>query len=96
MSNCFTFCTTYFRRIQEEREERHKYKGALRGALSESVKSDDSSNSKDENVDPIDYGDPSTTNLYLGNLNPKVRFSINFIINCQFLMKLINIFSYTL
>ncbi|XP_077293313.1 U2 snRNP-associated SURP motif-containing protein [Arctopsyche grandis] len=64
------------RQIQEEREERHKYKGALRGTISESAKSDDSASSnKDENVDPIDYGDPSTTNLYLGNLNPKVTTS---------------------
>ncbi|XP_058810364.1 U2 snRNP-associated SURP motif-containing protein isoform X1 [Phymastichus coffea] len=62
--------------IQEEREERHKYKGG----------SKTSSLSQDDSIIPslkltegpfitdgsFDNGDPNTTNLYLGNLNPKI------------------------
>ncbi|XP_011505510.1 PREDICTED: U2 snRNP-associated SURP motif-containing protein [Ceratosolen solmsi marchali] len=58
--------------IQEEREERHKYKGA--------VKSISTSQSEDPMIAALksvedgsfDNGDPNTTNLYLGNLNPKI------------------------
>ncbi|XP_065345980.1 U2 snRNP-associated SURP motif-containing protein [Cloeon dipterum] len=53
--------------IQEEREERHKYKQVISGHPSKY--SDESSASlamaKGET-------DPNTTNLYLGNLNPKI------------------------
>lgn len=62
----------FYYRIQEEREERHKYKGALRGTTVLESISKVESVIKDEMVDPIDYSDPNTTNLYLGNLNPKV------------------------
>ncbi|GAB0097515.1 U2 snRNP-associated SURP motif-containing protein [Sergentomyia squamirostris] len=57
------------RQIQEEREERHKYKNVARSMLSHSdvdgppVKND---------VGSFDNGDPNTTNLYLGNLSPKI------------------------
>lgn len=57
----------YFDRIQEEREERHKYKGSVRTPMESELdlflKSD---------IGSFDNGDPTTTNLYLGNLNPKV------------------------
>jgi len=58
-------------RIQEEREERHKYKGVVKSVY--------------EVEDPVakagsfDNGDPTTTNLYLGNLNPKVKYTARFI-----------------
>ncbi|XP_022915501.1 U2 snRNP-associated SURP motif-containing protein isoform X2 [Onthophagus taurus] len=55
------------RQIQEEREERHKYKGSIRTPIESELdlflKSD---------VGSFDNGDPTTTNLYLGNLNPKI------------------------
>lgn len=64
------------RQMQEEREERHKYKHAARSMLQTSV------HSVLEHPEPIyreqdtpgsfDTGDPNTTNLYLGNLNPKI------------------------
>lgn len=56
-------------RIQEEREERHKYKGTLKSVLD----SDLDLLSKPGDIGSFDNGDPTTTNLYLGNLNPKVR-----------------------
>lgn len=66
------------RQMQEEREERHKYKHVARTMLQTSV------HSVLEHPEPIyrevasdtpgsfDNGDPNTTNLYLGNLNPKI------------------------
>jgi len=35
----------------------------------------------DETKGSFDSGDPNTTNLYLGNLNPKVMYRIYLIIN---------------
>lgn len=57
--------------IQEEREERHKYKGVIKSALEEPdlskvIMLDDGK------LGSFDNGDPNTTNLYLGNLNPKI------------------------
>lgn len=64
--------------MQEEREERHKYKHVARSMIQTSV------HSVLEHPEPIyrdvssdtpgsfDNGDPNTTNLYLGNLNPKI------------------------
>ncbi|XP_065220157.1 U2 snRNP-associated SURP motif-containing protein isoform X2 [Planococcus citri] len=52
--------------IQEEREERHKYKGAMKSTFEEPELS------KDGKLGSFDNGDPNTTNLYLGNLNPKI------------------------
>lgn len=57
-------------RIQEEREERHKYKGALRNP----IESELDLFLKSGELGSFDNGDPTTTNLYLGNLNPKARF----------------------
>jgi len=73
-------------RIQEEREERHKYKhmasshsapaqqpaasAAPVPSSSVSTTSQNSSSSKESGS--FDTGDPNTTNLYLGNLNPKI------------------------
>jgi len=76
-------------RIQEEREERHKYKhlavshappaqqpaaaaaaAAPVPSSSASTTSQGSNSSKD--AGSFDTGDPNTTNLYLGNLNPKI------------------------
>ncbi|XP_036331068.1 U2 snRNP-associated SURP motif-containing protein [Rhagoletis pomonella] len=57
------------RQIQEEREERHKYKHLAGQVVAQQV------------VEPVpeirecgsfDTGDPNTTNLYLGNLSPKI------------------------
>ncbi|XP_058810366.1 U2 snRNP-associated SURP motif-containing protein isoform X3 [Phymastichus coffea] len=57
--------------IQEEREERHKYKG---GSKTSSLSQDDSiiPSLKLTEDGSFDNGDPNTTNLYLGNLNPKI------------------------
>jgi U2-associated protein SR140 len=56
------------RQIQEEREERHKYKGILRTPMESEL--DMFLRSGD--LGSFDNGDPTTTNLYLGNLNPKI------------------------
>ncbi|XP_047985315.1 U2 snRNP-associated SURP motif-containing protein isoform X2 [Leguminivora glycinivorella] len=59
------------RMIQEERSERHKYKNVLRerGAP---VGAEPASLELLPDVGSYDTGDPNTTNLYLGNLNPKI------------------------
>lgn len=67
--NSLKFC-----RIQEEREERHKYKGTLK-----SLDSDLDILVKSGDTGSFDNGDPTTTNLYLGNLNPKVSYFISFL-----------------
>ncbi|XP_034478754.1 U2 snRNP-associated SURP motif-containing protein [Drosophila innubila] len=71
------------RQIQEEREERHKYKHMAVANPPPSQQqpqqqqqqapssSQQSSNSRDAGGS-FDTGDPNTTNLYLGNLNPKI------------------------
>ncbi|KAH8372761.1 hypothetical protein KR009_004523 [Drosophila setifemur] len=75
------------RQIQEEREERHKYKHMAVShthvqpsqqqqqpappSSSASTTSSQSSSSARESGS-FDTGDPNTTNLYLGNLNPKI------------------------
>ncbi|XP_065165583.1 U2 snRNP-associated SURP motif-containing protein-like isoform X2 [Atheta coriaria] len=56
------------KQIQEEREERHKYKGMSRNA----VENDMDLFLKGNDIGSFDNGDPTTTNLYLGNLNPKI------------------------
>ncbi|XP_014235371.1 U2 snRNP-associated SURP motif-containing protein [Trichogramma pretiosum] len=61
---------------QEEREERYKYKGS--GKVSNTSHGDDAvaPTLKGDNAGftegSFDNGDPNTTNLYLGNLNPKI------------------------
>ncbi|XP_017778699.1 PREDICTED: U2 snRNP-associated SURP motif-containing protein isoform X2 [Nicrophorus vespilloides] len=60
------------RQIQEEREERHKYKGILKST----IESDMDIFLKAGEMGSFDNGDPTTTNLYLGNLNPKKCFQI--------------------
>ncbi|GLV43053.1 uncharacterized protein CBL_14269 [Carabus blaptoides fortunei] len=55
------------RQIQEEREERHKYKGGMK-----TIDSDLDLLVKPGETGSFDNGDPTTTNLYLGNLNPKI------------------------
>lgn len=62
----------FFCRIQEEREERHKYKGFV-NKLATPVESDLLDLNMKQEMGSFDNGDPNTTNLYLGNLNPKVR-----------------------
>lgn len=54
-------------RIQEERSERHKYKNVLKDRT---VGAEPVMDIPD--IGSYDTGDPNTTNLYLGNLNPKV------------------------
>lgn len=61
--------STYNCRIQEEREERHKYKGVVKTP----IESELDLFMKSGDVGSFDNGDPTTTNLYLGNLNPKVN-----------------------
>ncbi|KAL0272337.1 UNVERIFIED_CONTAM: hypothetical protein PYX00_005352 [Menopon gallinae] len=68
--------------IQEEREERHKYKGALKSELDFPQSSTSEIPSlmsqrpvilpEDQLMGSFDCGDPNTTNIYLGNLNPKI------------------------
>uniref|UniRef100_A0A6B2EDE7 Putative splicing regulator n=1 Tax=Phlebotomus kandelakii TaxID=1109342 RepID=A0A6B2EDE7_9DIPT len=57
------------RQIQEEREERHKYKNVARSMMSHL---DSETGTKENDVGSFDNGDPNTTNLYLGNLSPKI------------------------
>ncbi|PSN54653.1 hypothetical protein C0J52_01081 [Blattella germanica] len=69
-----------YARIQEEREERHKYKGAVKSTFEDGVpaikackRNDLVGHSAEESkYGSYDNGDPTTTNLYLGNLNPKI------------------------
>ncbi|XP_041975615.1 U2 snRNP-associated SURP motif-containing protein [Aricia agestis] len=56
------------RQIQEERSERHKYKNVLRDKGMPVEPALDML----PDVGSYDTGDPNTTNLYLGNLNPKI------------------------
>ncbi|CAH1965102.1 unnamed protein product [Acanthoscelides obtectus] len=55
------------RQIQEEREERHKYKGSVRTPIENEL----DLFMRTGDIGSFDNGDPTTTNLYLGNLNPK-------------------------
>lgn len=56
--------------IQEEREERHKYKGAIKSTIEDGAPA--VKTSEESKYGSYDNGDPTTTNLYLGNLNPKI------------------------
>ncbi|XP_043287428.1 U2 snRNP-associated SURP motif-containing protein isoform X2 [Venturia canescens] len=58
--------------IQEEREERHKYKGVVKTVLSTNTEDPMMAAMKSVEDGSFDNGDPNTTNLYLGNLNPKI------------------------
>lgn len=64
--------------MQEEREERHKYKHIARSMLPiasdpEPVVHQMGGHIKSETESgSYDNGDPNTTNLYLGNLSPKI------------------------
>lgn len=62
------------RQMQEEREERHKYKSAARSMIHSQADSDGPTVSTRESdlSGSFDNGDPNTTNLYLGNLCPKI------------------------
>lgn len=64
------------RQIQEEREERHKYKHMVQSNLITPKEPKDHGSSDHHEVversGSHDTGDPNTTNLYLGNLCPKV------------------------
>nr|CAI5865219.1 unnamed protein product [Callosobruchus analis] len=66
-SNLETFMEE-LRQIQEEREERHKYKGTVRTP----IESELDLFMRTGDIGSFDNGDPTTTNLYLGNLNPKI------------------------
>lgn len=61
-------------RIQEEREERYKYKSIAKGLIQTTTDPDTSYTREPEPVSfgSMDNGDPNTTNIYLGNLNPKI------------------------
>ncbi|XP_045031760.1 U2 snRNP-associated SURP motif-containing protein isoform X1 [Daphnia magna] len=68
--------------IQEEREERHRVKAHLKPSRFEPVSAHSPSTSKsslahglilpEEKTGSFDVGDPNTTNIYLGNINPKM------------------------
>ena len=58
------------RQNQKEREERQKYKHMARSMLPVQVEPDPIY--PKEESGSFDNGDPNTTNLYLGNLNPKI------------------------
>uniref|UniRef100_A0A182PBB9 U2 snRNP-associated SURP motif-containing protein n=1 Tax=Anopheles epiroticus TaxID=199890 RepID=A0A182PBB9_9DIPT len=60
------------RQIQEEREERHKYKHMARNMLPGTSSTESDPVYKETESGSFDNGDPNTTNLYLGNLNPKI------------------------
>lgn len=65
-----------FLRIQEEREERHKYKHIMTQSSAVPHTPEHHSHAsevRETNTGSFDTGDPNTTNLYLGNLSPKVR-----------------------
>uniref|UniRef100_A0AAR5P163 RRM domain-containing protein n=1 Tax=Dendroctonus ponderosae TaxID=77166 RepID=A0AAR5P163_DENPD len=55
------------KQIQEEREERHKYKAHIKTPIENEL---DMFMRGD--IGSFDNGDPNTTNIYLGNLNPKL------------------------
>ncbi|XP_050314384.1 U2 snRNP-associated SURP motif-containing protein [Anthonomus grandis grandis] len=55
------------KQIQEEREERHKYKSYIKTPIENEL---DMFMRGD--LGSFDNGDPNTTNIYLGNLNPKL------------------------
>ncbi|XP_011196659.2 U2 snRNP-associated SURP motif-containing protein isoform X2 [Zeugodacus cucurbitae] len=57
------------RQIQEEREERHKYKHLAGQAVAQQIVE---SAPESRESGSFDTGDPNTTNLYLGNLSPKI------------------------
>ncbi|XP_053963349.1 U2 snRNP-associated SURP motif-containing protein [Anastrepha ludens] len=57
------------RQIQEEREERHKYKHLAGQAVVQQVVE---TAPEARETGSFDTGDPNTTNLYLGNLSPKI------------------------
>lgn len=57
------------RQIQEEREERHKYKHLAGQAVAQQIVE---SAPEARESGSFDTGDPNTTNLYLGNLSPKI------------------------
>ncbi|XP_015109762.1 U2 snRNP-associated SURP motif-containing protein isoform X1 [Diachasma alloeum] len=58
--------------IQEEREERHKYKGVVKNVITTQSEDPMLAALKCVEDGSFDNGDPNTTNLYLGNLNPKI------------------------
>ncbi|KAJ8670800.1 hypothetical protein QAD02_002059 [Eretmocerus hayati] len=62
--------------IQEEREERYKYKGSSKSSVLSQIEDPILAALKSEapyvTDGSFDNGDPNTTNLYLGNLNPKI------------------------
>lgn len=58
--------------IQEEREERHKYKGVVKTPAVSQAEDPILAAIKSVEDGSFDNGDPNTTNLYLGNLNPKI------------------------
>ncbi|XP_065367356.1 U2 snRNP-associated SURP motif-containing protein [Calliphora vicina] len=68
------------RQIQEEREERHKYKHLAQTAVSQpsstqptqTVTENHHHQTTEERTGSHDTGDPNTTNLYLANLCPKI------------------------
>lgn len=59
-----------FFRIQEEREERYKYKTIAKTILQ--APEPDFLLMRESEFGSMDNGDPNTTNIYLGNLNPKI------------------------
>lgn len=73
---CITVQFTYkikiffLTRIQEEREERYKYKSIAKTILQ--TPEPDLLTTRDNDFGSMDNGDPNTTNIYLGNLNPKI------------------------
>ncbi|XP_030755965.1 U2 snRNP-associated SURP motif-containing protein [Sitophilus oryzae] len=66
-SNLETFMEE-LKQIQEEREERHKFKTHVKTP----IESELDLFMRCGDIGSFDNGDPNTTNLYLGNLNPKI------------------------
>lgn len=60
-------------RIQEGREERQRYKQAIKTFVPVEPDKDIFKDVMPADIGSFDNGDPNTTNIYLGNVNPHVR-----------------------
>lgn len=60
------------RQIQEERQERFKYKSIAKSIMTHTAPEPEFPLLRETEFGSMDNGDPNTTNIYLGNLNPKI------------------------
>lgn len=74
---CWCIFYVYVSRMQEEREERYKYKSLAKSMLQTDATLTAFTREPADSAQPptygsMDNGDPNTTNIYLGNLSPKI------------------------